>query len=238
MPRIRLIYPFPRVYGTRCTPPHPNGSTPAPDALPKVAGPAYTVRTHASPAFSQTGRARSLHSNDNDRRLENADARDICFLHTLWEGRCHIRVYSTSSAACSGFAYPPPRLLTLEMALALTFVSFGDIIEIARLAKRIIDALRSGRASYKRQKVIPALKHLLSSSSVAKLGQKSVAERRNNPQLNGGTYGTRRRWARSRFCISIDKMQLIWTKSQAEYKEHIIADPSRYRTYMSIPEHI
>ncbi|KAJ7670300.1 hypothetical protein B0H17DRAFT_1141891 [Mycena rosella] len=183
MPRMRLIYPFPRIAYT------------VHDALPKVAGPAYTVYTQASPTFSQTGRARSLHSNDNDRRLENADSRDICFLHTLWEGQCHTRVYGTSSAACSGFAYPPPRLLTLEMPLALTFLSLGDIIEIARLAKRIIDVLRSGRASYKLQKVISALKgnpersplaitmHLLSSSSAAKLGQNSVPDRRNNPQL-------------------------------------------------------
>ncbi|KAJ7692878.1 hypothetical protein B0H17DRAFT_1060909 [Mycena rosella] len=44
------------------------------------------------------------------------------------------------------------------MAFALTYGSFGDIVETARLAKRIIDVLRSGRASYKRQKVISALK--------------------------------------------------------------------------------
>lgn len=44
------------------------------------------------------------------------------------------------------------------MSFALTYGSFGDIVETARLAKRIIDVLRSGRASYKRQKVISDLK--------------------------------------------------------------------------------
>ncbi|KAJ6632065.1 hypothetical protein B0H10DRAFT_3721 [Mycena sp. CBHHK59/15] len=42
--------------------------------------------------------------------------------------------------------------------IALTYGSFGDIMETARLAKRIIDALRTGVGSYKRQKVISALK--------------------------------------------------------------------------------
>ncbi|KAJ7752990.1 hypothetical protein B0H16DRAFT_782946 [Mycena metata] len=44
------------------------------------------------------------------------------------------------------------------MACAFTYGSFGDIVETARIAKRIIDVLRSGRASYERQKVISALK--------------------------------------------------------------------------------
>ncbi|KAJ7036964.1 hypothetical protein C8F04DRAFT_1257508 [Mycena alexandri] len=44
------------------------------------------------------------------------------------------------------------------MACAFTYGSFGDIVETARLAKRIIDVLRSGRASYERQKVISSLK--------------------------------------------------------------------------------
>ncbi|KAJ7678792.1 hypothetical protein B0H17DRAFT_1235141 [Mycena rosella] len=89
------------------------------------------------------------------------------------------------------------------MPLALTFVSFSDIVEIARLAKRIIDVLRSGRASYKRQKVISALKipndlllrleciyyHLHRPPSLVRtLYRNGVTI----PSSNGGIYGTRR----------------------------------------------
>jgi hypothetical protein len=42
--------------------------------------------------------------------------------------------------------------------VALTYGSFGDIMETARLAKRVIDVLRSGGGSLKRQKVISDLK--------------------------------------------------------------------------------
>jgi hypothetical protein len=42
--------------------------------------------------------------------------------------------------------------------VALTYGSFGDIMETARLSKRVIDVLRSGQGSLKRQKVISDLK--------------------------------------------------------------------------------
>ncbi|KAJ7312287.1 hypothetical protein DFH08DRAFT_822324 [Mycena albidolilacea] len=43
-------------------------------------------------------------------------------------------------------------------AATLCFPDVGDIVETARLAKRIIDVLRNGGTSYKRQKIISALK--------------------------------------------------------------------------------
>jgi hypothetical protein len=43
-------------------------------------------------------------------------------------------------------------------AIALTYGSFGDIMETARIAKRIIDILRTGGASHKHQKIISILK--------------------------------------------------------------------------------
>ncbi|KAJ7248755.1 hypothetical protein C8J57DRAFT_1357740 [Mycena rebaudengoi] len=59
---------------------------------------------------------------------------------------------------CSSTAWFCPPSTSLYMAFALTYGSFGDIVETARLAKRICDVLRSGRASYERQKVISELK--------------------------------------------------------------------------------
>ncbi|KAJ7061090.1 hypothetical protein C8F01DRAFT_158370 [Mycena amicta] len=44
------------------------------------------------------------------------------------------------------------------VAAALTFGSFGDILEAARIAKRIIDVLRTGGGSHERQKLISTLK--------------------------------------------------------------------------------
>ncbi|KAJ7184979.1 hypothetical protein C8R46DRAFT_1065671 [Mycena filopes] len=46
------------------------------------------------------------------------------------------------------------------MSFALTYGSFGDIVETARLAKCIIDVLRSGQASQERQRVISVLKEM------------------------------------------------------------------------------
>jgi hypothetical protein len=43
------------------------------------------------------------------------------------------------------------------VALALTFGSFGDILEAARIAKRIVDLLRKGTASRGRQALITIL---------------------------------------------------------------------------------
>ncbi|KAJ7720449.1 hypothetical protein DFH07DRAFT_858568 [Mycena maculata] len=43
------------------------------------------------------------------------------------------------------------------VAAALTYGSFGDVLETARLAKRIIDVLRSGGGSQRRQRVISTL---------------------------------------------------------------------------------
>ncbi|KAJ7086575.1 hypothetical protein C8R44DRAFT_893634 [Mycena epipterygia] len=44
------------------------------------------------------------------------------------------------------------------VAAALTFGSFGDILEAAKIAKRIIDVLRKGGGSHERQKLISTLK--------------------------------------------------------------------------------
>ncbi|KAJ7201065.1 hypothetical protein GGX14DRAFT_658915 [Mycena pura] len=46
------------------------------------------------------------------------------------------------------------------VAAALTFGSFGDILEAAKIAKRIIDVLRKGGSSHERQKLISTLKHI------------------------------------------------------------------------------
>ncbi|KAJ7256971.1 hypothetical protein C8J57DRAFT_1721272 [Mycena rebaudengoi] len=46
------------------------------------------------------------------------------------------------------------------VAIALTFGSFGDILEAARIAKRIVDLLRKGTASYQRQKLIATLEEM------------------------------------------------------------------------------
>ncbi|KAJ7256995.1 hypothetical protein C8J57DRAFT_1721286 [Mycena rebaudengoi] len=43
------------------------------------------------------------------------------------------------------------------VAVALTFGSFGDILEAARIAKRIVDLLRKGTASHGRQTLIATL---------------------------------------------------------------------------------
>ncbi|KAJ7257051.1 hypothetical protein C8J57DRAFT_555338 [Mycena rebaudengoi] len=43
------------------------------------------------------------------------------------------------------------------VALALTFGSFGDILEAARIAKRIVDLLRKGPTSHRRQALIATL---------------------------------------------------------------------------------
>ncbi|KAJ7146909.1 hypothetical protein C8R44DRAFT_758463 [Mycena epipterygia] len=74
----------------------------------------------------------------------------------LWEGQCHTTLqHSFSRLHSSAFTL---RIVCPEMSFALTYGSFGDIVETARIAKRIIDVLRSGRASHKRQKVISDLK--------------------------------------------------------------------------------
>ncbi|KAJ7071616.1 hypothetical protein C8F01DRAFT_1111245, partial [Mycena amicta] len=44
------------------------------------------------------------------------------------------------------------------VAAALTFGSFGDILEAAKIAKRIIDVLRTGGGSHERQKLMSTLK--------------------------------------------------------------------------------
>ncbi|KAJ7256980.1 hypothetical protein C8J57DRAFT_554718 [Mycena rebaudengoi] len=69
--------------------------------------------------------------------------------------------YSSISAHIS---FPLPfssQLSPLEMpaavALALTFGSFGDILEAARIAKRIVDLLRKGTASHGRQALVATL---------------------------------------------------------------------------------
>ncbi|KAJ7061136.1 hypothetical protein C8F01DRAFT_158678 [Mycena amicta] len=46
------------------------------------------------------------------------------------------------------------------VAAALTFGSFGDILEAAKIAKRIIDVLRKGGGSHERQKLISTLKSI------------------------------------------------------------------------------
>lgn len=53
---------------------------------------------------------------------------------------------------------PPPTPFEDMFFIALTYGSFGDILETARLAKRIIDALRSGGGPSKGQKVVSGLK--------------------------------------------------------------------------------
>ncbi|KAJ7438821.1 hypothetical protein B0H11DRAFT_2293676, partial [Mycena galericulata] len=46
------------------------------------------------------------------------------------------------------------------VAAALTYGSFGDVLETARLAKRIIDVLRRGGGSERRQALISTLRGL------------------------------------------------------------------------------
>jgi hypothetical protein len=46
------------------------------------------------------------------------------------------------------------------IAAALTFGSFGDILEAAKIAKRIMDVLRKGGGSRERQRLITTLQHI------------------------------------------------------------------------------
>ncbi|KAJ7127835.1 hypothetical protein C8R44DRAFT_99892 [Mycena epipterygia] len=55
------------------------------------------------------------------------------------------------------------------VAAALTFGSFGDILEAAKIAKRIIDVLRKGGGSHERQKLISTLQHICDDMSMLTL---------------------------------------------------------------------
>ncbi|KAJ7197454.1 hypothetical protein GGX14DRAFT_574235 [Mycena pura] len=81
--------------------------------------------------------------------------------------------------------------MTSAVAIALTFGSFGDILEAARIAKHIVDVLRKGPGrSHRRQTLIAILERLCEDMSTLTL------------VFNGG-YFTDRLWAEVDLCCSL-----------------------------------
>ncbi|KAJ7191183.1 hypothetical protein GGX14DRAFT_579156 [Mycena pura] len=118
-----------------------------------------------------------------------ADFGIIAHYCILWHA-CHTTTLPPR-AFPSTFSLGLPLEMPSAVAIALTFGSFGDILEAARIAKRIVDVLRKGPGrSHRRQTLIATLEGMCEDMSRLTL-------------VFDGGYFTDRLWAEVDLCRSL-----------------------------------